>query len=97
MISVVAYIHVKPEDKEEALKAAQDLVKEVKNESGTLSYSLNIDEKNPQTLIFMEKYKDMDAFIFHSKTDYFKIFAKKIEKFSLKPAEIKILKEIDSI
>lgn len=97
MISVIAYVYPAPEKKELAVEAAKELVKNVKNEEGTLFYSLNIEDKNPDVLVFMEKYKDMDAFTFHGQTDHFKEFIKKAAEFSIKPAEIKILNEVESI
>ncbi|MDY0362318.1 MAG: putative quinol monooxygenase [Desulforegulaceae bacterium] len=97
MFTIIAHIHVKPEKKEEALKAAKELVEKVKEEQGTLFYSFSINEKEPDTFVFMEKYKDMDAISAHSTTPYFKEFMKKAADFSSKPAEINIYKEIASI
>jgi quinol monooxygenase YgiN len=97
MLSIIAYIHVKPEKTDEALKAAKELVEKVKDEEGTLFYSFSVNEKDPSTFVFMEKYKDMDAISIHSNTPYFKEFMKKAADFSSKPAEINIYKEIASI
>jgi|AntRauTorckE6833_2_1112554.scaffolds.fasta_scaffold191802_1 quinol monooxygenase YgiN len=97
MISVIAYLHVKPEKREEAVKAAEELINQVKNEKGTLYYSFNADDNDPETFVFIEKYKDMDSLKLHGQTEYFSEFMKKAQVFSSKPPEIKTYTEILSI
>jgi len=97
MIAVIAKIPVQKEKKEDALAAVKTLMAGVAKEEGTLYYTLNIDEKNPDTLVFMERYKDMDALTAHSSTPYFKEFMEKAKTFAAGPPEISVLNEIDSI
>ncbi|MCB9481164.1 MAG: antibiotic biosynthesis monooxygenase [Desulfobacteraceae bacterium] len=97
MLSVIAYIHVKPEKTDEAINAAKELVEKVKDEEGTLFYSFSVSEKDPSTIVFMERYKDMDAISAHSSTPHFKEFMKKAAAFSSMPPEVNIYKEISSI
>ncbi|MGM0419295.1 MAG: putative quinol monooxygenase [Thermodesulfobacteriota bacterium] len=97
MISVIAYLYVKPEKREEAVKAAEELISKVKNEEGTLYYSFNADDNDSETFVFMEKYKDMESLKLHGQTEYFSDFMKKAQNFSSKPPEIKTYTEISSI
>ena len=97
MISVIAKVPVQPEKREEALEAVQELMAGVATEEGTLSYTLNIDEKEPDTFVFMERYTDMDALTTHSSTPHFKTFMEKAMTFASGAPEIKVLNEIASI
>lgn len=97
MISVIAKVPVQPEKKEEALGAVKDLMKHVAKEEGTLYYTLNIDKNAPDTFVFMERYRDMDAFKHHGGTPHFQEFMNKAAGFASGAPEITVLKEIDSI
>jgi quinol monooxygenase YgiN len=97
MISVIAKVPVQPEKKDDALAAVKILMAEVEKEDGTLYYTLNIDDKNPDTLVFIERYKDMDALAVHGSTPHFKEFMEKAMTFASGQPEINVLNEIDSI
>jgi len=97
MIAVIAKVPVQPEKKEEALAAVKKLMAEVAKEEGTLYYTLNIDEKNPDTFIFIERYKDMDALTVHSSTPHFKEFMEQAMTFAAGAPEITVLNEVDTI
>jgi len=49
-----------------------DMVSKVKEEKGTLLYSLSCSQQDPKQFVIYEKYVDMDAFIHHSSTEHFK-------------------------
>jgi quinol monooxygenase YgiN len=97
MIAVLARIPVKPEAKEEAIKEVKKLMTKVAKEKGTLHYTLNIDENNPNVLVFMERYKDMEALGAHGSSPYFREFMGKSAAFSAGPPEIIVMDEIGSI
>ena len=97
MIAVIAKVPVTPEKKDAALAAVKALMAEVAKEDGTLYYTLNIDEKNPDTFVFIERYKDMDALAVHGATPHFKAFMEKAMAFASGQPEINVLNEIDSI
>ncbi len=97
MIAVIAKVPVQTEKKEEALAAVKKLMAEVAKEEGTLYYTINIDEKNPDILVFIERYKDMDALAVHGSTPHFKEFMETAMTFAAGHPEITVLNEIDSI
>ncbi len=97
MISVIAKVPVQPEKREEALAAVNKLMSGVAEEDGTLLYTLNIDENNPDTFVFIERYKDMAALTLHSSTPHFKAFMQASAEFAAGPPEINVLNEIASI
>lgn len=96
MISVIAKLPIKEGKVDEAIAVIKELAKDVAKEEGTLLYTLNRDSKNPNTLVFMERYKDKDALNAHSTTPHFKVFfAKSGALLSGKP-EIALMDEIVS-
>jgi quinol monooxygenase YgiN len=97
MIAVIAKIPVIPEKKDEALEVIRNLMKDVAGEKGTLFYSVNVDQKNPDTLVFIERYKDMDAVSAHSSTPHFKDFMGKVAGFAAGKPEITLYEEIESV
>lgn len=77
IVAKMKALNGKEADMEQLLR---DIVDKVRQEPGTLTYTLHKDLGNPGIFLFYEKYADMDAVTAHSSTDYFKaLFA------SLKP------------
>ncbi len=70
MIVVVAKIKAKAGEEEKVEKALRDVLPKVREEEGTLHYTLNRTQIDPSTFMVLEKYKDMDAFMAHSSTPY---------------------------
>jgi quinol monooxygenase YgiN len=97
MISLIAKIPMKEDKVDEAIAAIKELIKAVATEEGTLAYSLNRDQKDPNTLIFIERYKDADALKAHSSTDHFKAFSAKVPEFVAGKPEIIRMEEIAAI
>ena len=97
MIAVVAKVPIKPEAKDEAIEAVKALMAGVATEEGTLHYTLNIAQNDPNTLVFMERYKDMDALSVHGSTPHFQEFMEKSMSVAAGPPEIVVMDEILSI
>ena len=97
MIAVIAKIPVVPEKKQQALEVIRNLMKEVANEEGTLFYSVNVSDQDPNTLVFIERYKDMEAVSAHSSTPHFKEFMSKVAEFGAAKPEITLYQEIESV
>ena len=49
-----------------------DMVAKVKEEEGTLLYSISSSQQDPKQFVIYEKYVDMDAFVHHASTAHFK-------------------------
>jgi quinol monooxygenase YgiN len=97
MIAVIAKVPLKPDTKEEALVEVKALMAKVAEEEGTLYYTLNVDPNDPDTLVFIERYKDMDALSAHGSTPHFQEFMGKAMAFASGPPEITTLEELHSI
>ena len=97
MISLIAKIPMKEDKVDEAIEAIKALIKDVATEEGTLSYSLNRDQKDPNTLVFIERYKDNDALKAHSSTAHFKAFSAKVLEFVAGKPEISVMEELAAI
>ncbi len=70
MIVVVAKIKAKAGEEGKVEKALRDVLPKVREEEGTLEYLLNRSQSDPSTLMVLEKYKDMDAFMAHGSSPY---------------------------
>lgn len=97
MISIIAKIPVKEEKLNEAIEAFKQLIAEVAKEEGTLSYTLNVSKKDPNTLVILERYKDKESLGAHSSTPHFKAFSAKAGEFFSGKTEIAIMDELASI
>jgi quinol monooxygenase YgiN len=97
MIAVIAKIPIVPEKKNEALEEIQNLMKEVAKEEGTLFYSVNVNKKDPNTLVFIERYQDMDAVTAHSTAPHFKEFTSRAAGFFAGKPEIILYEELESV
>lgn len=94
MISLIAKIPIKEGRVEEAIAAFKGLMVQVAKEEGTLFYSLNRNQSNPNTLVVMERYKDKVALDAHSSSAYFKEFFAKSREFIAGKPEITVMEEI---
>jgi quinol monooxygenase YgiN len=97
MISVIAKLPIKEGKVEEAITAVKELMVQVAREEGTLMYTLNRDQSNPNTLVIMERYKDKAAFDVHASTPHFKTFFAKSKAFLGGRPEVTLMEEIHSI
>ena len=97
MISIIAKIPVKEEKLNEAIEAFKQLIAEVAKEEGTLSYTLNVSQKDPYTLVMLERYKDKESLTAHSSTPHFKAFSAKAGEFFSGKMEIMRMDELASI
>jgi len=68
VVTIVATVQIKEGKMEEAKEILKEIAKSVvANEPGTLEYTVHTVRKEENTIIFIEKYKDGDAFKAHMK------------------------------
>ena len=96
MITVVAKIPVKEGKMGEALAAFGELMDKVASEEGTVMYSLNKDNANPNVLV-VEQYKDKAALDAHSSSVHFKTFFAAAAAFIGGKPEMTFMEQIRSI
>ncbi|MBM3132196.1 MAG: antibiotic biosynthesis monooxygenase [Chloroflexi bacterium] len=70
MIAVVAKIKAKKGEEKKVEKALRDVIPKVREEEGTVAYTLNRAQNDKTLFMVYEKYTDMDAFMHHSSTPY---------------------------
>jgi len=66
MLGIVAKLPVQEDKVEEAIELFKGLMVKVAEEEGTLAYTLNREQKNQNTIVIMERYKDKAARAFCS-------------------------------
>ncbi|MFH1954620.1 MAG: putative quinol monooxygenase [Pseudomonadota bacterium] len=97
MIGVVAKLSIQEGKVDEAINLIKELMAGVAKEEGTLSYTMNRDKANPNTIVILERYRDKAAFDYHSSTPHFKAFFGKIGGLLAGKPDISIMDEIHSI
>lgn len=78
MIVVHAAFPIDPDDREEALELAEQLVEESNREPGTIEYRATTDVTDGNVLRFVERYEDAEAFEAHTRTEHFREFEERL-------------------
>ena len=95
MIGVVATIKVKDGKGDDFVKVASQLVEKVNaNEKGCLLYALYKSDE-PNTYVFLERYKDQAAVDEHRGTEHFKTLGRAMGEFMDGRPEVVRLKEVE--
>ena len=97
MIGVIAKLSIEEGKVDDAIDLIKELMAGVAGEEGTLSYTMNRDEANPNTIVILERYSDKAALDYHSATPHFKTFFGKIGGLLAGKPDIRIMDEIHSI
>ncbi|WP_135820891.1 putative quinol monooxygenase [Halostella litorea] len=74
MIVVHAAFPIDPDHWDEAMDLVETLVAESNEEPGTIDYRATTDVVDENTIRFVERYEDGDAFESHIGTDHFQAF-----------------------
>ena len=78
-LTIVATVVVKPEYKDDVLKAIKTVVDATRKETGNIFYDVFEDVKNPLKFVFLEMWKSQAAIDEHNKAAHFKEFVKAVE------------------
>ena len=80
MLVVHAEFPIEPEQREEALDRAADLVEATREEAGAIEYDAATDLLEPNLLRFTEVYEDAEAFDAHVESDHFQAFEEELPR-----------------
>jgi len=78
-LTIVATITVKPEYKDDVMKAVKTVVDATRKEAGNIFYDVFEDVKNPLKLFFIETWKSQAAIDSHNKSVHFNDFVKAVD------------------
>jgi quinol monooxygenase YgiN len=81
MIVVTAKMKVKPDFKNQFMIETEPLIKHSRSEKGCLSYNLYTDIDDPNQLVMLEFWEDMDSLDSHMDSVHFKAFGNAIPKY----------------
>jgi quinol monooxygenase YgiN len=85
MIIIHAFIKVDPKRRQEFLEQARRVAIPSQAEEGNISYHYYEDPEQPNTFVFLEKWKDETAIKQHEETSHFKNFVKDVQELLLEP------------
>ena len=71
MLVVHAYFPIDPDRRAEALDVFETMVEESNQEPGILEYRAAADLQEENTIRFIERYEDAEAFEAHAQTDHY--------------------------
>ena len=71
MIKIIAKLQVKPECKEELIKLVTPLIEASRAEAGNIDYGLHESLEDPNSLAFIEIWKDQAAIDSHNASEHF--------------------------
>ena len=102
MIHVIATLKVKPGARDQLLEEFKKLVPQVLNEQGCIEYGVAVDletglssqiKNGLDTVIVVEKWKDLDALDLHSKASHMNTYREKVKDILL-TTQLQILQPI---
>ena len=79
MIMVTAKITAKPDEKDEIISKAQDLIDSSRFESGCISYNLYASTEEENVLLMLEQWENQEVLQLHMQTEHFQAFNAAIE------------------
>ena len=94
MIKIVAKNYVKPECVQAFKDTAKELIEKSRAEEGNIFYTLNVSVNDPNTLVFIENWKDQAAIECHNKSEHFKGIVPKLGQFCAREGEVELFVEI---
>ena len=97
MVALIAKMKIKEGKMGEATELFRGLVPKVGEEEGTVAYAVCHDNKNPDLLVVIERYRDREAIQAHSSTAHFKEFSAALIPLLDGKMELSILDELFSI
>lgn len=97
MVAVIAKIKAKEGKADELVKLLKNILPSVKQEPGTLYYTVNRDRTDPNLVVVVEKYKDDEAFQAHSTTPYLADLFGKAQALVAGEMELLMMDEVASI
>jgi quinol monooxygenase YgiN len=97
MLAVIAKIKVKDGKADEMAQLVKDIMPAVKQEEGTLYYTVNKDRTDPNLVVVVEKYKDDAAFGVHSSSPHLAELFGKAQALVEGEMELMMMDEVGSI
>lgn len=74
MIIVHGIIPIKPDRREEALQLARDMSEATQTEDGCVSYDFYVGLRDPYTLVLLQEWDSVEAWMGHFRTAHMKAF-----------------------
>jgi len=74
MIIVHGIIPIKAAHRDKALDLAREMSEATRSEDGCISYEFYVGLRDPNTLILLQEWENMEALAGHLRTDHMKVF-----------------------
>jgi quinol monooxygenase YgiN len=90
MIIIHAYLKVDPQQRQAFLDQAKLVTEPSQAEEGNISYQYYQDPEQPNTFVFVEKWKDQAAIDVHEATSHFQNFVKAVPGLLSAPIQVQL-------
>jgi|GEM_PF-131837 quinol monooxygenase YgiN len=90
MVIVIGNVTVREDTLEQALTLARAHVERSRTEPGCISHAVHIDTENPNHLVFLEQWQDMDALQQHFRVPESASFVSALGELALEPPTLKL-------
>jgi quinol monooxygenase YgiN len=95
MIIIHAYLKVDPQQRQAFLEQAKLVTEPSQAEEGNISYQYYEDPEQPNTFVFVEKWKDHAAIEVHEATAHFQNFVKTVPGLLSAPIQVQLFEAIE--
>ncbi len=89
MLVIIGRVAIKPERREEGVKAALEMVAASQAEAGCISYDFYADLQDPNSFFAFEQWESEEALRIHFATDHMKTFQGKLAEVIAGRVEVK--------
>ncbi|MDQ0217416.1 antibiotic biosynthesis monooxygenase [Peribacillus cavernae] len=90
MIIIHAFFKVDPNHRQDFIKQARQVGAPSQAEEGNISYHFYEDPEQPNSFVFLEKWKDQEAITLHEETSHFKSFGSDVQDVLLEPIQVEV-------
>lgn len=89
MIVIAGKVAVRPERREDAVRAALAMAQATRREEGCISYGFSSDLADPNTILVFEEWASEEALARHFQTEHMKVFRAELPSLLAGPSTIK--------
>lgn len=89
MIVVAGKVAIRPERREDAIRAALAMAEATRKEAGCLTYQFSADLADPSTILIFEEWESDEALTRHFQTEHMRVFRAGLPQLLAGPPSIK--------
>src|SRR5438105_5008851 len=89
MIVIAGKVVVRPERREEVIRAALAMAEATQKEDGCITYQFSADLADPNTIFIFEEWESDEALTRHFQTEHMRVFREQLPRLLAGPSAVK--------